>query len=252
MSKYDAKDIVTLSPGRASKNSIKEIGKIYIIKNNINNKVYIGQTINSLSYRFNQHARVPLKKCSKDSIDYAIKSLGIENFFIELLEECPISELDTKEVYWINFYDSYNNGYNLTRGGQFSRINKISEDILIKIIKDYKNEIPVKEICQKYNINKTTLYRHFKNNNVELLGNHREKSLEQSIKNLKKATEAKQVKIYNKSLNIIYSSKKEALCDMIKKGFSKAIDWHNIRSGLDRALKNNTTFLNFEWEVYYG
>ena len=52
MSNYSAKDIVTLSPGRASKNSIKEIGKIYIIKNNINNKVYIGQTINSLSYEY--------------------------------------------------------------------------------------------------------------------------------------------------------------------------------------------------------
>lgn len=251
MSNYNA-DSIQIKDFRSASRKIDKLGKIYIIKNKINNKVYIGQTINSLSYRFGQHTRAPLNKCHKNSIDYAIQSLGIENFFIELLEECPISELDTKEIYWINFYDSYNNGYNLTRGGQFSRINKISEDILIKIIKDYKNEIPVKEICQKYNINKTTLYRHFKNNNVELLGNRREKSLEQSIKNLKKATEAKQVKIYNKSLNIIYSSKKEALCDMIKKGFSKAIDWHNIRSGLDRALKNNTTFLNFEWEVYYG
>ena len=113
MNKYDAKDIVTLSPGRASKNSIKEIGKIYIIKNNINNKVYIRQTINSLSYRFNQHARVPLKKCSKDSIDYAIQTLGKEHFSIELLEQCYSSKLDEREIYWINFYNSFYNGYNL-------------------------------------------------------------------------------------------------------------------------------------------
>ena len=43
-------------------------------------------------------------------------------------------------------------------------------------------------------------------------------------------------------------SKKEALEDMIKKGYSKATDWHNTRSGLDKALKNKKLFLNFEWE----
>lgn len=248
---YSAKDIITLSPGRASKNSIKEIGKIYIIKNNINNKVYIGQTINSLSYRFNQHARVPLKKCSKDSIDYAIQTLGKEHFSIELLEQCYSSKLDEREIYWINFYNSFYNGYNLTLGGRFQKNNKISEQIINRIIKDYQDGVLIKDICKKYDISTSTLYRHLHNNNIDLSDRNKDVFINQSIKNLKLATEKRKVKIHNKTLNKYYDSKKTALIDMINIGYSHAKDWHNIRTPLDKALKTNSSFLNCYWEVCY-
>lgn len=41
---------------------------------------------------------------------------GVDNFTFELLEECSEAELDAKEKYWINFYDTCNNGLNANRG----------------------------------------------------------------------------------------------------------------------------------------
>lgn len=44
--------------------------------------------------------------------------LGIRNFSFDIIEKVPFKELNNREKYWIQFYDSYNNGYNLTRGGR--------------------------------------------------------------------------------------------------------------------------------------
>mgnify|MGYP003295236773 CR=1 FL=1 len=41
---------------------------------------------------------------------------GIYNFSFELLEECPSAQLNEKERYYIDLYDSYNYGYNSNRG----------------------------------------------------------------------------------------------------------------------------------------
>ena len=42
---------------------------------------------------------------------------GKDKFHIELIEEVPIEKLSEREIYWINFYNSYHNGYNATLGG---------------------------------------------------------------------------------------------------------------------------------------
>lgn len=94
-------------------------GKIYIIKNIINDKVYIGQTIQSIERRFNKHKSDYKLKKYDTKLTRAFNKYGIENFYVELLEE-NIEEnfLDEKEIFWIKKYDSYNNGYNSTLGGQ--------------------------------------------------------------------------------------------------------------------------------------
>ena len=87
---------------------------IYKITNTLNGKSYIGQSIN-LEHRLQEH-----KKCEgKSYIHNAIKKYGLNNFSFEIIEECQVSQLDEREIYWINFYDSYyeKNGYNMTFGG---------------------------------------------------------------------------------------------------------------------------------------
>lgn len=42
---------------------------------------------------------------------------GIENFSVQQIEECDISQLDEREIYWIRYYDTYRQGYNSTLGG---------------------------------------------------------------------------------------------------------------------------------------
>jgi hypothetical protein len=48
----------------------------------------------------------------------AFNKYGIENFNFEEIEEIENSLLDEREKYWINYFDSYKNGYNSTLGGR--------------------------------------------------------------------------------------------------------------------------------------
>lgn len=91
------------------------MGYIYKIINDINTKVYIGQTTYPLEERWKHH----LADASRYSYKLyrAINKYGKEHFSIELIEECLDSELDKREIYWIGRYNSYEKGYNSTLGG---------------------------------------------------------------------------------------------------------------------------------------
>lgn len=99
---------------------------IYKITNQINNKVYIGQSTN-IENRWNQHIYAASNDQfynHKRSLLYpAIRKCGINNFIFEIIEECDISKLDERESYWIEYYDSTNKekGYNLLSGGKQGR-----------------------------------------------------------------------------------------------------------------------------------
>lgn len=97
---------------------------IYLITNLINGKQYVGQTIKGYLKRWQGHCvyanRISNNKQSPQLIDQVIDKYGIENFKIELLETVPIEQKDKKEQYYIQKYDTYNNGYNLTIGGDFN------------------------------------------------------------------------------------------------------------------------------------
>jgi len=114
------------------------MGFIYKVTNNINGKVYIGQSIFKIEKRFNQHLSDSKKpsKCHRPFYD-AINKYGQENFSIELVEEVNNDELNDREKYWIAFYRSYIGfndcrGYNATLGGD----SKLTNDYQI-IVEDY-------------------------------------------------------------------------------------------------------------------
>lgn len=92
--------------------------KIYIHRNKINGKVYIGQTYTSLRARFGKNG-IGYKGCP---IFYnAIQKYGWDNFEHQILEEnIPNLEVaNEKEKYYIALYDSTNGdyGYNIQVGG---------------------------------------------------------------------------------------------------------------------------------------
>ena len=131
---------------------------IYKITNQINGKSYIGQSIH-IEQRWEEH----LYKSSYSSlIKYALYKYGINNFTFEVVEECKQEELDEREQYWIQYYDSFNNGYNLTMGGggavKYS-VEAVYEDYLItqSIEKTAKNigchTQTARRILREYGIN---------------------------------------------------------------------------------------------------
>lgn len=92
-------------------------GIIYKITNLLNNKIYIGQTINSLMRRWNKHKHNgdPSMK-----IAMAIKKYGIENFTIEIIDWAnDLTELNYKEWIWISKLNCLDDrfGYNIMEGG---------------------------------------------------------------------------------------------------------------------------------------
>ena len=113
----------------------ENIGYIYKITNLINNKCYIGQTTKSIEERWNRHKRDAFNK-EKYNYEYplyrAFRKYGIENFSFEIIEECETSELNEKEIYWINYYNSAKSkGYNQSLGGKGNKTLNLNEQEVI-------------------------------------------------------------------------------------------------------------------------
>lgn len=90
---------------------------IYAIKNKVNNKMYIGKSVN-INDRLKRHKKeIKLKIHKNKHLQSAWYFYGEDNFEILILERCKKDLLNQKEIFWIEFYDSFNNGYNKTKGG---------------------------------------------------------------------------------------------------------------------------------------
>lgn len=143
-------------------------GFIYKITNNVNGKVYIGQTIQTVKERFYQHCAT---KCSDSvlnmAIHKAIKKYGKSNFTIEVIEEVDKDSLNDREKFWIEYYNSYNNGYNSTRGGQDGSTHCKELDTE-SIIKEYNLGKSLRSIGNTFKVDKQTIKDLLIRNNINL------------------------------------------------------------------------------------
>lgn len=91
-------------------------GIIYEYRNNLNGKVYIGQSSDFISRK--RCHRWLSKNKPEGYIHRAMRKYGEENFTISIVERCEVDKLDEREIYWINEKNSMApNGYNLSTGG---------------------------------------------------------------------------------------------------------------------------------------
>lgn len=130
---------------------------IYKITNQLNGKSYIGQSIDIMG-RWRRH-RVQAQK--EDTPLYcAIRKYGIDNFTFEVVEECSFEELNNREIYWIQYYNTYYAGYNQTTGGEgnFNNIVKLSEQQISEIIDKLQNSnMTQREIAKLYSVGEDTI-----------------------------------------------------------------------------------------------
>lgn len=144
-------------------------GIIYIITNSINDKVYIGQTIQTLKSRWQAHCRKGSLEEQNMQIKRAIKKYGKENFSIKELERCSIAELDEKEIYYISLYDSYNKGYNSTKGGKSgTKELKLDTEQQNDCIELYKLGFSLRDIAKEFNVDKATVKHIIEINNIKI------------------------------------------------------------------------------------
>lgn len=126
---------------------------IYKITNTINGKSYVGQSVD-IHRRWKQEKEDSIN-VNSHSYDYplmkAFRKYGIDNFNFEIIEECKVEELNKKELYWINFYDTFFHGYNQTFGGDAT--SRQPKEKIIGIISDLTNtDMQHKDIASKWDI----------------------------------------------------------------------------------------------------
>lgn len=96
---------------------------IYTIENKLNNKIYIGQTIQKNPYRrwYSHLSEGKLNKRSQVIVDRAIRKYGKENFsFTVIAQHSTQDELNLSEVSWIKHFREVlgvKNVYNIKDGG---------------------------------------------------------------------------------------------------------------------------------------
>ena len=140
-------------------------GKIYIIKNNINNLLYVGSTIRELDVRMKQHMR-DMYKYTNFKLYKAMDQFKPDNFYINILEEFEyenIKDLRKQE-------------------GKYIKIIKpeLNKNIAGRTLKEYNddNKEPLKLYRKLY-------YRKYRENNKEYLKQYRKDYYNNKKSNIK-------------------------------------------------------------------
>ena len=135
---------------------------IYQITNDINQKIYIGKTENSIEKRFKEHCwDASRERNEKRPLYNAMRKYGVEHFHIELIEETNNPE--EREVYWIEKKQSFKNGYNATIGGDGRKY--IDYDLVVKTYQDLQN---IKLVAKQLHHDESTISKILKEKNIDI------------------------------------------------------------------------------------
>jgi group I intron endonuclease len=140
---------------------------IYLYTNPKNKKSYVGITDN-IERRKSGHIQ---KEWNEEDCKFAraIKKHGYNSFEFSVLEEVEnMEQAKVREVYWVQFYDSYTNGYNSTLGGDYNGTpRKLSDRDVedIRFLLQNKHDLKLQDIADMYKVNITCISQ-IKNNKL--------------------------------------------------------------------------------------
>lgn len=214
-------------------------GFIYKITNNINGKVYIGKTTETIKERFQGHINDSKReRCKNRPLYRAFNKYGIENFSIELVEEVPLESLSDREIYWIGYYHSYEEGYNATIGGDSKIL--YDHDKILERIKDGRT---TKEIMEEFGCCRDIVYNIAKSAGVKIF--YEESQLVKDMKN-----SSKRIRQLDLSSNYLrsFDSSAEAGKWLVENGYAKSYTG-GVRSHILDVCKGiRKTAYKFKWE----
>ena len=160
----------------------------------------------------------------------AMNKYGVENFSVEEVEQCADSEAEEREIYWIDYFDSYGNGYNATKGGDGKPY--IDRDLVVKTYKEEQNQT---KTAEKLGISRKSVYDILIQNNLPRKSNG--------------DLGAKPIKI--KELEKEFSSETECAQWLIDNNYTRSKKVVNVATKIGEALtgRNNTTsYLGYHFE----
>ena len=210
-------------------------GKIYKVINEVNQKEYVGCTIYSLTKRLKEHFYRCLNTDSNTKFCNSIRKYGVENFKIELIEECGIDKIYEREQFYINNLGTFENGLNTTTGGEGCLGYKHSETIRKKISENTKNG----------NSHKNKTYEVLYGDRAEEEKNKRKLSVKKGWENLTEEQRAQREENIRKKSQAKSKIKIEVIKDIkdkISKGFTnKQLSeiYPEIRKGLFQEIRSN-------------
>jgi len=160
------------------------MGYIYLVKNKINGKMYIGQTIRkNINDRWRQH-----KSCKKDTVgNYlynAYMKYGLQNFEYKLICICFDEDCNKLEKEYIQKLNTlYPNGYNLQVGGGN---HNLSEEIKNKIKEKNKGKVnhnKGKKMSEEQKIKLSQSLLNWHQNNKIIITDETKQKISNSLKN---------------------------------------------------------------------
>ena len=234
-------------------------GFIYMYTNKINGAKYIGQTRTTVGIRDYQHFYSGLKD-SATYFDKILVEIGKENFELDIIETiyCETVEeltqsLNEKEIFWISYYDTYNNpeDYNKTPGGQLSEnLGKpvIAYDTLGNMIGKYQN---MHEAQSKTNIECSQICTSCKNPKLYLISKglifryDDDELTSDDIENIKMKYPIITQYLPNGSIVNQFRNKNEIL-----KYFNISEKITEQKDAIGRAINHGQSYMGYIWRAY--
>lgn len=206
------------------------MGIIYRIFNIKTNKSYIGKTKYDLYYRLNQHIkdykRFPNRPLYNDFIN-----VGIDHFSAEILGHFEEKDLDIKEMEFITLYDSFNTGYNGTKGGEGGSTLNLPE---LEIIEYYKSS-NLKHTANYFNIDIKTCRNILLNNNIK-------------IKNNIEVSKVRSNKVRIEELDMNFNTVQDCALFLIKNSISLNKDVKTVGNNIKRVCnKQINSYLKYHF-----
>lgn len=143
------------------------MGYIYKITCIPTQQIYVGKTVVTPEFRWEQHCKAAFLPSHGDynfPFHRAIRKYGKENFIVQWIDkEDNLNQLKEKEIFWIAFYDSYYHGYNATLGGDGNL--KYDYDEIVNYYLQNGNSLL--KTCQYFHIYDQVVYCALKSKNID-------------------------------------------------------------------------------------